>query len=112
MRMGNELTGAKIKYFYKNLREQVSLLFRPSGAGSAEILEGGATSLDVFYREDGEVERISYSPGFEGTATGLLDRPEWKKLPSPVKFGLPFKSVRLRIALDSAGQVNVGITPL
>ena len=61
MRMGNELAGAKIKYFYKNLREQVSLLVRPSGAGSAEILQGGATSLDVFYREDGEVERISYS---------------------------------------------------
>ncbi len=68
--------------------------------------------MDVFYREDGEVEKISVSPGFEATAPDFRERPEWKKLPSPVKLGFPFKTIRLRISLDSAGEVNVGIAPL
>jgi hypothetical protein len=112
MRMGQQLGGAKMKHFYTNLREKVILLVRNSPAHAVEPLQGGGASLDVFYREDGEVDRVSFSPAFGGTLSGLLERAEWKELPSPVKFGLPFKAVRLAITLDSEGRVNVTIGPL
>lgn len=113
MRMSDQMMPLKIRYFQKNLKDHVSALLRTTiSEEMTQTLQHQSVLVDISYLEDGNVQNILLSPVSHGDLADLIKDLEWKSITSPVQFGLSFKVVRIRIAVDSQSRVNVSLDSL
>ena len=113
MRMSDQMMPLKIRYFQKNLKDHVSALLRTTiSEEMTRTLQDQSALLEIYYHEDGSVQNILLSPDSQGDLANLIKDLEWKSLSSPVIFGLSFKVVKIRIAVDSQTRINVNLSSL
>lgn len=113
MKMADQMIPFKIRYFQKNVRDHVFALLRTTiSEERTRTLQDQSALLEISYHEDGSVQDILLSPGSHGDLADLIKDLEWKSLSSPIKFGLSFKIVKIRIAVDSHNRINVNLSSL
>lgn len=113
MRMSDQMMPLKIRYFQKNLKDHVSALLRTTiSEEMTQTLQHQSVLVEISYHEDGSVQNILLSPDSHEDLADLIKDLEWKSITSPVQFGLSFKVVRIRIAVDSQSRVNVSLDSL
>jgi hypothetical protein len=114
MRMGDRMIGTKIKYFQKTSSAHLSGLIQ--GAIPEDLrktLQGKSTVVRILYQEDGTLKEILFDPGSDGSFIQLLkDGIQWDAMSAPGKFGLPFREMHVRIAIDPEGKPSTRITLL
>jgi len=113
MKMGDQMMPLKIKYFQKNVKDHVFALLRTTiSEEMTRTMQDHSALIEISYHEDGSVQNILLSPDSHGDLADLIKDLEWKSLTSPIRFGLPFKVVKIRIAVDSQNRINVNLSSL
>jgi hypothetical protein len=113
MKMGDQMMPLKIKYFQKNVKDHVFALLRTTiSEEMTRTLQDQSALIEISYHEDGSVQNILFSSDSHGDLPDLIKDVEWKSLTSPIQFGLPFKVVKIRIAVDSQNRINVNLSSL
>ena len=114
MRLGDRMTGTKIKYFQKTSSAHLSGLIQSAiPEDLRKTLQGKSTVVRILYQEDGTLQEILFDSGSEDPFIQILkDGIQWDALNAPRKFGLPFREMKVRIGIDLEGKPSSRITLL
>ncbi|MEW6674557.1 MAG: hypothetical protein AB1348_00805 [Nitrospirota bacterium] len=111
MNINDQMTGIKMRYFYKNVRNSVEgLLYATIPEKIIEALNGKSASVEISYYEDGRIENVSVSSDSDNEFADILKHKiQWDSVPSPARYALLNKGMKLRIYVNSRGKVNVDL---
>ena len=114
MRMGDRMTGVKIKYFQQTASAHLSGLIQSAiPEDLRKTLQGKSTVVKVLYQEDGTLQEILFDDRSEDPFIQILKEViQWDALNAPRKFGLPFREMKVRIDIDASGKPSSRITLL
>ena len=111
MKMGDPMVAFKMRYLQKNLRDQVLGLVRTRMEEErANPFSAEFALVEISYDEKGLVKNVVFSPDSQERITDLFKDFDWKSLVSPGNFGLPFKTAKIRMGVDSGHQVTVNVS--
>ncbi len=113
MKMDDQMMPLKIKYFQKNIKDQVLALLRTTISEEMTLaLQDQSALIEISYLEDGSVQNVLIPSDSHGDLADSIQHLEWKSLSSPIKSGLPFKVLKIRIAVDSQIRISVNLSSL
>lgn len=111
MNINDQMTAIKVRYFYKDVRNSVKgLLYAAIPEEIMETLDGTEASVEISYREDGRIEDVSVSSDSDNEFADILKHKiQWDSVPSPARYALLNKGMKLKIYVNSRGKVNVNL---
>ena len=114
MGMGDRMTGVKMKYFQQTATAHLTGLIQSAiPEDLRKTLQGKSTVVRILYQEDGTLQEILFDDRSEDPLIQTLkDGIKWDALNTPRKFGLPFREMQVRIAIDPEGKPSSRITLL
>ena len=114
VRLGDRMTGTKIKYFQKTSSAHLSGLIQSAiPEDLRKTLQGKSTVVRILYQEDGTLQEILFDDRSEDSFIQILKEViQWDTLNAPRKYGLPFREMKVRIGIDAEGKPSSRITLL
>lgn len=114
MRLNPQIAAVGVKHFYNNVHEHVlRLLQRSFSEETIENLLEKAASVEIFYDEDGGLQRVAITSESDHDLADLLnEKIQWNSVAPPAKFGLPNKAVKLHIGIDHNGKFDLNVNLL
>lgn len=111
MNINDQMTGIKMRYFYKNVRNSVKeLLYTTIPEEIMKTLDGTEASVEISYHEDGRIEDVSVSSDSDNEFADILKHKiRWDSVPSPARYALLNKGMKLKIYVNNRGKVNVNL---
>ena len=99
----------KMQYFLKNFKEQLRGLIRISiREDTLADFRDKTASIIIHYPLEEKEENIVTSPDSDMEwAHTLKEKIDWSSLTSPLKFGLPNKSLKIKVGLQDQNEILV-----
>jgi hypothetical protein len=105
IRMGDPMILRKIKLYRTNLEGTFKVLIAEKIPAT---FSEKVAAVEVSFQDDGSFANIVWTPDSNHELINFLqNKMEWPSLPSPNKFGLPNKAIRLQFHIDPQGTVQV-----
>jgi hypothetical protein len=114
MRLGDRMIGTKMKYFQQTTSAHLNGFIQIAiPEDLRKTLQGKSTVVRVLYQEDGTLQEILFDDRSDEPFIQILKGAiQWDTLNAPRKFGLPFREMKVRIAIDAEGKPSSRITLL
>ncbi|MGE5252897.1 MAG: hypothetical protein ACM3N7_02955 [Planctomycetaceae bacterium] len=114
MRFGDRMIVTKMKYFQQTTSAHLNGCIQIAiPEDLRKTLQGKSTLVRVLYQEDGTLREILFDDRSDEPFIQILkDAIPWDTLNAPRKFGLPFREMKVRIAIDAEGKPSSRITLL
>jgi len=114
MKMHDQMLVYKFKYFQKSTRAQLLALLQASLPEEIlKSLPGKTAAVQISYPENGDSRAVIVEPESDPEFGQILrEKIPWDTVNSPKKLGLPNQTMKVSVAIDMNGKINLKLSLL